>query len=135
MDEVMLAMDIVDTLRRDNRVVQREISAETQEENLLNRLKDIYGKQGIDVPDEILKEGIQALREDRFTYKPTPPSASRFFATIYVKRSIWAKPLIAVSVIIVLIILMMTSWPMTNTKESTPAPSKQIDAPKMENEN
>ncbi len=125
MDEVMLAMDIVDTLRRDNRIVQRELSAEMQEETLLNRLKEIYGKQGIEVPDEILKEGIQALREDRFIYKPTPPSLSRFLATIYVKRSKWVRPLITVSFIIVLTIILIFTWPKMNAKDNAAALSEQ----------
>ncbi len=37
----MLAMDIVDTLRRNKRVVERELASDTQEQTLLERFKTI----------------------------------------------------------------------------------------------
>ena len=96
-------MDIVDTLRRNKRVVERELASDTQEQTLLERLKTIYGAQGIEVSDEILKEGIQALREDRFIYKPSSPSFSRLMATIYVRRAKWGKPLLGLALLFILI--------------------------------
>ncbi len=103
MDEVMLAMDVVDTLRRNSRVVERELNVEVREEALLARLKELYGTQGIEVSDDILREGVLALREDRYAYKPTPPSFAKSLAMLYVRRgrmskSIWIIAfLIAVS--------------------------------------
>ena len=69
LDDVMLAMDVVDTLRRDARLVKRELNNEGQDSQLIERLQDIYTSQGIAVPDHILQEGVQALREDRFVYR------------------------------------------------------------------
>lgn len=86
MDDVMLAMDVVDTLRHSSRVVERELDAEGQDQRLLERLRNIYSMQGIDVPDHILREGVDALREDRFRYTPTPPSFSRWLAELYVGK-------------------------------------------------
>ena len=101
----MLAMDIVDTLRRDRRVVSQELLTEEQEKQLLERLKDIYGPQGIEVSDDILKEGVRALREERFVYKPTPPSFSRTLAVLYVRRRHWLKLVIAIGIFALLLFL------------------------------
>jgi hypothetical protein len=91
-------MDVVDTLRRDARLVNRELNFEGQDTQLIERLQEIYTSQGITVPDHILKEGVQALREDRFVYTPTPPSLSRKFANWYVNREKWGRPvLVAIS--------------------------------------
>lgn len=91
LDDLMLAMDVVDTLRHADAVVKRELNAEDQDRALLRRLKDIYAGQGIEVPDSILAEGVAALREDRFTYSPPPPSFSRALARAYVNRGGWLK--------------------------------------------
>ena len=114
LDDVMLAMDVVDTLRRSNRLVTRELNADGQDRQLLNRLKEIYGTQGIDVPDHILREGVAALREDRFTYTPAPSSFSRKLAKIYISRHQWGKRVLGVLVALVLCALAWNAafiWP------------------------
>ena len=50
LDDLMLAMDVVDTLRHDQRVVERELSAGRLDETLIKRLREIYKSQGIKVP-------------------------------------------------------------------------------------
>ncbi len=106
MDEVMLAMDVVDTLRRNSRVVERELNVEMREAELLERLKELYGTQGIEVSDDILREGVIALREDRFVYKPTPPSFSRSLARFYVKRKKWGKPVLLFGIFFLIILIL-----------------------------
>ncbi len=69
LDEMMLAMDVVDTLRRRQRLVEREFDSEGREQDLKQRLRKIYAAQGIEVPDHVLEEGVAALREERFVYK------------------------------------------------------------------
>ncbi|HJR69030.1 MAG TPA: DUF6384 family protein, partial [Gammaproteobacteria bacterium] len=66
LDELMLAMDVVDTLRHKELVLARELMAGERDEDLLERLRDIYTGQGIEVTDEILTQGVKALREERF---------------------------------------------------------------------
>ena len=61
LDEVMLAMDVVDTLRHNQNLVARELSAEDRETQLIERLRTIYHQQGIEVSDAILKQGVAAL--------------------------------------------------------------------------
>jgi len=91
LDDIMLAMDVVDTLRRRERLVARELDDLGREEDLKGRLKRIYAQQGIEVPDHVIEQGVAALREDRFTYKPAGPGLARRLALIYVGRGRWGK--------------------------------------------
>ena len=91
LDEVMLAMDVVDTLRRRQRLVERELDAEGREQDLRQRLRKIYAAQGIEVPDHVLDEGVAALKEERFVYKPPPRSLATRLARVYVSRGGWGK--------------------------------------------
>ena len=89
LDDVLLAMDVVDTLRHRERVVDTELDAEARETQLIVRLKEIYAAQGIEVPDRILKDGVKALDEQRFIYKPAPDGLTVKLAHAYVNRSHW----------------------------------------------
>lgn len=91
LDDVMLAMDVVDTLRRRERLVARELDESGREADLKQRLKRIYAQQGIDVPDHVIEQGVAALSEDRFTYKPPSRGLARRLALIYVGRDRWGK--------------------------------------------
>jgi hypothetical protein len=87
LDEVMLAMDVVDTLRHRQLLVEQELGGEERERVLLDRLRQLYAAQGIDVPDRVLQEGVAALREDRFAYRPPPPGLATSLARLYVRRA------------------------------------------------
>ena len=91
LDEMMLAMDVVDTLRRRQRLVEREYDSEGREQDLKQRLHKIYAAQGIEVPDHVLEEGVAALREERFVYKSPPESLASRLAYLYVTRARWGK--------------------------------------------
>ncbi|MDF2689751.1 MAG: hypothetical protein K0Q80_2717 [Microvirga sp.] len=86
LDDVMLAMDVVDTLRHQENLVSRELSEHDRDAQLLQRLREIYHGQGIEVPDRILHEGVQALKEQRFVYTPPGPSFARTVARAWVNR-------------------------------------------------
>jgi len=94
LDDVMLAMDVVDTLRHNRRLVERELGSESRDAELVEELRRIYAAQGIEVPDRTLLEGVEALKQQRFSYEPTPPGFSTFLARLYVKRNKWGWPLI-----------------------------------------
>ena len=94
LDDVLLAMDVVDTLRHREQLVLSELDAGAREAALLERLKEIYAAQGIDVPDQILREGVKALEERRFVYQPPKPSISVSLAKIYISRRRWMAPLV-----------------------------------------
>ncbi|MCB1800279.1 MAG: hypothetical protein KDI82_01190 [Gammaproteobacteria bacterium] len=91
LDDVMLAMDVVDTLRRRERLVARELDEAGREQDLSARLRRIYEQQGIEVPDHVIEQAVAALKEDRFTYKPAGSGLARRLALIYVKRGRWGK--------------------------------------------
>jgi hypothetical protein len=100
LDDVMLAMDVVDTLRHSRRLVEKELASEENDAQLLRRLRKIYASQGIEVPDEILREGVAALKEQRFVYKPPPSGFWTFLARLYVTRKRWRADLFAYALII-----------------------------------
>ncbi|MEP7209673.1 MAG: DUF6384 family protein [Alphaproteobacteria bacterium] len=97
LDDVLLAMDVVDTLRHRERVVDTELDAEARETQLIARLKDIYTAQGIEVPDRILKDGVKALEEKRFVYKPATDGMGVKLARLYVNRSHWLPQSLSVA--------------------------------------
>jgi len=101
LDEVMLAMDVVDTLRHRQDLVERELAGEAREKQLIDRLRDIYHQQGIEVTDEVLREGVKALAESRFAYAPPKPSLSTTLARLYVSRKRWGPLTLAVVLVLV----------------------------------
>lgn len=91
LDQVMLAMDVVDTLRHQQNLVDRELSSDEQDQALFEKVKRMYASQGLEVTDDIIAEGVAALREDRFAYRPPPPRGPLWLARLYVNRGYWAK--------------------------------------------
>jgi hypothetical protein len=86
LDDLMMAMDVVDTIRHREKLVERELDEEGREADLIGRLRDIYRQQGIEVSDRVLADGVEALRESRFVYTPPPPGWTRTFFTLWVRR-------------------------------------------------
>jgi hypothetical protein len=118
LDDVLLAMDVVDTLRHRTRMVDMELNAEAREQQLIDRLKEIYGAQGIDVPEKILKDGVKALEEQRFVYKPPHDSFSVRLAKLYVNRSRWGPPVTAlVGIVAVLVVGWQLFWAIPQANE------------------
>ncbi len=102
LDEVMLAMDVVDTLRHRQDLVERELSGDARERQLIDKLRDIYQHQGIEVSDEVLRAGVKALDESRFVYTPPRPSFATTLARLYVGRRKWGPAVIALALVLVL---------------------------------
>jgi hypothetical protein len=86
LDELMVAMDVVDTIRHRELLVERELGQANRDDDLRKRLREIYKSQGIEVTDGALDEGIKALKESRFTYIPPAPGLSRSLALMWVRR-------------------------------------------------
>ena len=96
LDDVLLAMDVVDTLRHREELVTQELARGDRDAALLDRLRRTYAAQGIEVPEHVLLDGVAALREDRFAYRPAPASLARTLATAYVRRGLWLRRALAV---------------------------------------
>jgi Family of unknown function (DUF6384) len=86
LDDLMIAMDVVDTLRHRDRLVERELNEDAREEELISRLRSLYKSQGLDVPDSVIAQGVKALKESRFVYTPPEPGFERWLAYAWVKR-------------------------------------------------
>jgi hypothetical protein len=95
LDDVLLAMDVVDTLRHREQIAAHEFDADARETQLIERLKEIYGAQGIEVPERILKDGVKALEEQRFVYKPAEGGLNVALAKLYITRKRWMGGAIA----------------------------------------
>ena len=72
-----MAMDVVDTLRHRERLIERELNEEVREEQLIARLRALYMSQGLDVPDSVIAQGVKALKDSRFVYTLPKPSFER----------------------------------------------------------
>lgn len=91
LDDLMIAMDVVDTLRHREDLVRRELNEEGRESDLIERLRKIYRDQGIEVPDQILADGVKALKDSRFVYTPPPAGWKRSLLTLWAKRDTHGK--------------------------------------------
>lgn len=91
LDELMLAMDVVDTLRHRETLVERELGQDLRDAELKERLRTLYKSQGLEVTDRILEQGIAALRESRFSYEPPSPGLKRTLALLWVRRGTAGK--------------------------------------------
>jgi hypothetical protein len=91
LDELMIAMDVVDTLRHREDLVRRELDEEGREAELIERLRKIYRDQGIEVPDRVLLDGVKALKESRFVYTPPRPGWKRSLLTAWARRDLYGR--------------------------------------------
>src|SRR5512139_769844 len=95
LDETMMAMDVVDTIRHAERLVERELSGEERQTRLRDRLREIYASQGIEVSDAVLDQGIAALEEQRFAYVAKSHGWRRSLAVAWATRGRWGKAALA----------------------------------------
>ncbi len=86
LDDLMLAMDVVDTLRQQDSFVARELDEDAREKELIERLRKIYRDQGIEVSDSVIEEGVKALKESRFVYTPPKPGLGVSLARLWIVR-------------------------------------------------
>lgn len=91
LNETMLAMDVVDTIRHADRLVERELAGADRQARLRQRLREIYTSQGIEVSDAVLEAGIVALEEKRFLYQRSGEGWRRSLATAWVTRARWGR--------------------------------------------
>jgi hypothetical protein len=107
MDELMLSMDVVDTLRHQQSLVSRELDEDRREAELIERLRGIYRGQGIDVPDRILQDAVRSMKESRFVYKPPPPGFGVTLARLWVRRGVFGS---VIAVGLAVVVAGWTAW-------------------------
>ena len=86
LDDIMIAMDVVDMVRHREDLIRRELNETGREAELIERLREIYRQQGIEVPDRVLEDGVKALKDSRFTYAPPPPGWKRTLLEMWTRR-------------------------------------------------
>ena len=107
LDDLMLAMDVVDTLRHQENLALRELDGDARKAALVERLKKIYADQGIEVPDAIIEQGVKGLEESRFSYTPAPAGLARTLALMWVDRGRWA---VVIGVVVAVLTIGIGSW-------------------------
>lgn len=115
LDDLMLAMDVVDTLRHEEQLVEKELGQDMRDEALKARLRQIYESQGLTVTDRILDEGIKALKESRFAYTPPAPSFGTTMAKLWVRR----KTVGPILLIVVGLLVAFVGWQVYKAGEAS----------------
>ena len=123
LEDLMVAMDVVDTLRHRQQLVDRELDSEGRRERLIAKLRDIYRGQGIEVSDQLLVDGVRALEEDRFRYSPPQKTFATRLAQLYVRRDKWVGSLILLLVMLFglwLAYYLIAVWPEKSARAALP---------------
>lgn len=101
-NDLIVASDIVDTIRNDERLIDHELGSEDRQKALKARLKDMYKAQGMDVSDAVIEAAVARSNAERFVFKPMGTGFTRFMWTSYVRRNKYALRLsVAVGVVVV----------------------------------
>lgn len=104
LNDLMMAMDVVDTLRHGEALVERELSGSARRKRMIERLREIYAGQGLEVSDRVLEEGVDALEQERFVYKPKSGGFAFTLARLYIRRGVIAKWTGIVSAVLVALV-------------------------------
>ncbi|MEN7342926.1 MAG: DUF6384 family protein [Pseudomonadota bacterium] len=86
LSDVMLAMDVVDMLRHEDKIVARAMNETAREQALIERVKKAYAAQGIAVSDEMIANGVAALKEQEYAYEPAPPGLKSRLLMAWINR-------------------------------------------------
>ncbi|MFK8051379.1 MAG: DUF6384 family protein [Woeseiaceae bacterium] len=86
LSDVMLAMDVVDMLRHEDKLVARALNDEARERALIERVRKAYRAQGIDVSDDMIANGVAALKEQEYAYEPAEPGFKTNLLLAWVNR-------------------------------------------------
>jgi hypothetical protein len=101
-NDLIVASDIVDTIRNDERLIDHELGSEDRQKALKARLKDMYKAQGMEVSDAVIEEAVQRKDAERFVFKPMGAGFGRFMWTSYVRRNKYALRLSVATGVVVL---------------------------------
>ena len=125
LEDLMVTMDVVDTVRHRNLIIDRELNSEDRRAKLMERLREIYRAQGIDVSDAALEAGVDALEKERFGYIPSEDGFATRLAHLYVSRDRWLKPLL---LILLTLVAISAFWYFTQV---LPAERERAELPEL----
>ncbi|MBY3157195.1 hypothetical protein HFO56_33260 [Rhizobium laguerreae] len=91
LSETLLAMDIADTIRHDDRMREFEMTDGDRRRAAIERLRKAYEAQGDVVSDGVLERAIVKLDEDRFVHKTMGRGPRRLFWTGFVRRGRYSR--------------------------------------------
>ncbi|MFK7913144.1 MAG: DUF6384 family protein [Pseudomonadales bacterium] len=106
LQDVMLAMDAVDTLRHADKLVDQALDSDGRAAALVARLREIYRAQGVPVSDAVLAEGVAQAEQARYRHRPTGASWQRLLARWYIHRDRWLRFVLIVPVLVGLLYLL-----------------------------
>ncbi len=128
----MLAMDAVDRLRHEQSIVLGELNSSTRHDQLVQRLRNIYAEQGIDVTDDLLHEGVQMLEQERYRFQPQGGYLPRLLARIYINRARWLRPALMLALVISLFSYVGNQFSPSLTHSPNPYPHIKLRAAYVE---
>ncbi|MBI4921195.1 MAG: hypothetical protein HY834_05560 [Devosia nanyangense] len=105
LSDIMLAMDVADTLRHNPELAA--LAGEARERQLVDRLRALYRGQGIDVSEMAVKDGLAALGESRFAYAPPKAGLAVALARLYVVRRKWLP---ATTAVVLMLIVFLSGY-------------------------
>jgi hypothetical protein len=95
LSETLLAMDITDTIRRDDRMREFEMTDGDRRDAAIERLRKAYEAQGDVVPDHVLNRAITQMNEARFVHKAMAAGPRRILWTAFARRGRYGRSLAA----------------------------------------
>lgn len=92
-DDLMIAMDAVDTLRHKTSLLETELTSDERKTALKVGLRQYYAEQGVDVTDEILDKAVEDMDKNRYVHVPLKQGFANSLAHMWVDRGRIGKKL------------------------------------------
>lgn len=95
LSETLLAMDIADSIRHDDRMREFELTDVDRRNAAIERLRKAYEAQGDVIPDHVLERAITQMNEARFVHKGMAAGPRRLLWTAFVRRGRYGRTMAA----------------------------------------
>jgi hypothetical protein len=92
--ETLLAMDVLDTIRRDDRLRDFALAEGDRREALIARLRQTYAAQGDVVSDEVIERAISKMNEARYVHVEKLKGVGSVLWGLYIDRKFHARRVI-----------------------------------------
>lgn len=90
LSETILAMDIADTIRHDDRLREFEMADGDRRKAMMERLRQAYAAQGDIVSDDVLERAIAKMHEDRYVHRQQVRGLSGLLWKSYIRRGAYS---------------------------------------------